>query len=251
MNMYLRFNKIAFAVFVLQSLFANAQDQNYVPTYTQPPVAKTLNKNIAGKGILSVQVLAGLSFDNIKPGILAIQGKTTKEVSVGLGGGLGIDAYVGKQLNKDFRFGVHVGFQRAGSEPVLKDATVRFLRFFVMPMLNANIKINDVSSINIGLGGYASFGSSFLVEPPKTDTSKILKITYKPNIGMAFHVQYEAQVSDEVSFFAGLRFHWVTLEVDEVTLGGAKAILLPQGKSTFDNINGGGVALQFGLNYFF
>jgi len=58
-------------------------------------------------------------------------------------------------------------------------------------------------------------------------------------------------VGENFSVFGGLRFHWVNLEVNDVLYGGQKVTLNPAGASVFNNINGGGVTLQFGANYFF
>ena len=251
-NMYKKRNFAALALLFFSSQI-QAQDDNYVPTPVKPVESLLGPKTagIPGKGILGFQVLLGASYDNIKPGIQAVKDKDTSDVTIGPGGGTGIDIYAGKQLNKIFRFGLNAGFMIARGAPPLKDATVRYTRFYVTPVLNAGIKLNAESYINIGLGGYASFGNSLFIKAPAGQPITKFEITYKPNIGVVSHIQYENLVGENFSVFIGLRFHWVNLEVNEVTAGGVKRSLNPILAAIFNNKNGGGVALQFGMNYFF
>jgi hypothetical protein len=133
--------------------------------------------------------------------------------------------------------------------PEIKDVTIRFSRIVLMPVLSTGIKLNEESYINIGMGAYASFGNSLYIKVP-SDTIPAVKISYKPNLGLVSHLQYENMVGENFSIFGGLRFHWVNLDVNDILVGGRRATLNAAGASVFNNINGGGVTLQFGLNYF-
>ena len=241
------------SIYIVLNLFiifqSHAQETNYVPEKPDQIIIPAKSSSLVGKGILGIQVLIGGSYENIKPGINAVKGKDTTEVEFGPGGGIGMEIYGGKQLDKIFRFGLHAGFMVSSGIPPIKDLTIRYTRFYAMPVLNAGIRLNSESQINIGIGGYASFGNSLYIKVP-SDTILSLKIVYKPNFGVVSHIQYEHTI-ENCSFFGGLRFHWVNLEVGEILAGGRRATLTPSGNATFNNKNGGGVALQFGMNYFF
>jgi len=149
---------IIFALFFY--FHAKAQDTTYVQAKPFQSLLGQKSAGIPGKGIIGAQLMLGASYDNIKPGISAIKGNDTTDVEIGPGGGVGLDVYVGKQLDKIFRFGLHAGFIMSNGTPEIKDVTIRFSRIVLMPVLSAGIKLNEESYLNIGMGAYASFANS-------------------------------------------------------------------------------------------
>lgn len=150
-----------------------------------------------------------------------------------------------------FAWGVLAGFQRSMGNPEIEDATIRFNKFYLIPSLNLTIPFNEKNALNLGAGLFFSFGNSLLIKPPKNVQSPTVEITYKNNFGTAAHINYEYLFVENVSFFAGLRLHWVGLEVNEVKLGSNLARLTPAGNRQLNNLNGGGAGLSFGFNFFF
>lgn len=170
---------------------------------------------------------------------------------LGPGGGLGLEIYGGKQHTQYFRLGIRGGFQYATGTPEIKDATIRFLKYYVIPEVNFSIPFYQRNSIDLGIGLFASFGNSLLLKAPKGVNFKQVEISYKPNIGAATHLYYQRLITEKATFFGGLRFHWVNLEVSEITIGSSQATLTPSGEKQYNNKNGGGVGLVFGFNFFF
>lgn len=224
---------------------------------TNKPLPITTNSTVhptQGKGIFSVQLLAGGGFDNIKTGVIAIKNNNsndTTEITLAPGGGLGIELFGGQQLSKIFRLGLYAGFQYTSGVPAIDEGTVRFRKFYVAPMLHTQIRFNEKNSISVGLGAMINFANSLLIKPPSSVNQPSVEITYKTTGGFSCQLHYEYQLTDKSAFFGGFRLHWADLKVDEVLLGGNKALLTPSGESQFNNKNGGGANLLVGIQFFF
>lgn len=241
--------------FLMVSMVALSQEYTNPSTVIDPlPITTTPDYGRAGKGIFGVQFFGGGSYDHINTGIVAVSQKNTNDsmdVMLGPGGGLGIEIYGGKQLSKVFRMGIHGGFQYASGTPEIKGATIRYLKYYVMPMVNFSIPFNQKNGLNLGLGVFTSFGNSLKIEAPSGLNFKPVEITYKPNVGFASHLTYEYMMTEKAAFVVGLRFHWVDLEVSDISIGNSKGVLSANGEKRFNNLNGGGVAFLFGYNFFF
>lgn len=207
-----------------------------------------------GKGIFSLQFLAGGGFDDIKTGVIAVKNNNsndTTEITLAPGGGLGLEFFGGQQLSKTFRLGLYAGFQYTPETPAIDEGTIRFRKFYVAPMLHTYIRFNEKHSISLGLGAMINFANNLLIKPPSSVNQPSAEISYKNNVGFTSQLHYEYQISDKSAFFGGLRLHWADLKVEEVFLGGNKAYLTPTGESQFNNKNGGGANLVFGIQFFF
>jgi len=222
-------------------------DVKVKPSYANGTIAM-------GNGVFGIQLTGGISYDEVKSGYTAVQKNNpsiTEDIKVGPGGGTGFEIYMGRKLNKVFRIGLHVGYQSASGTPEIKGATVRFSKFYLLPMMNLGIPIRTKNHLNIGLGSYISFANKYNIKPPPSSADPRIEVYYKPNAGIATHFTYEHSFAPAASFYTGLRFHWTTLVVDHVDVNGQQIILNSKVKSLFDNKNGGGVAFVLGLNFIF
>ncbi|HRH33997.1 MAG TPA: hypothetical protein PKY12_03020 [Catalimonadaceae bacterium] len=218
------------------------------------PITSEQKPKLAGKGIFGMQVIAGASYDRINTGVEAVNSKNSndrEDVYLGPGGGFGLEIYGGKQMSRLFRLGVHAGFQYATGTPEIKDAIIRYRKFYVLPMASMTLPFNENHSLNFGLGGMATFGNSLLIEPPKSVSDPTVEITYQPNFGVASHLYYEYRILEANSFFTGLRFNWSQITVSDVKIGSRKGVLTPDGEKRYNNKNGGGVTFVMGFNFFF
>jgi len=183
-------------------------------------------------------------------------GITTENEKIMMSGGGGIGGILnigyGLAPEWDISFGAQI--QNSSLMPKVENASANFLRIAIMTNIKYRIPVSSSGLINFGGGLSYYFPGDLDIDLTQVSGGAHNIFGYDNSLGFQIFGEYEGFFSENFSWLIGLKYSWVTYELNSAKSNGIDIPIdyLPMEiKDEIENLDGSSVDLVISLIYYF
>jgi hypothetical protein len=183
-------------------------------------------------------------------------GRTTDndEISISGGGGVGGKLIFGYRLSPKLDLNLGIIIQNSSLKPNVKNADGKFFRTALIANMKYRIQIFSSSLINLGGGFGYYFPGDLDIDVSEISGGAHNIYGYDNSLGFHLLAEYEGFFRKDISWSIGLQYSTVSYDIKSAKSNGITIPLDQLPASVRDEVgelDGGGVDLLLGVNYYF
>ena len=183
-------------------------------------------------------------------------GRTTDndEISISGGGGVGGQLIIGYRLSPTFDLNLGVAIQNSSLKPDVENADGKFFRTALLANIKYRIQISSSSLINVGGGFGYYFPGELDIDASEISGGAHNIYEYDNSPGIHLLAEYEGFFRKDFSWSIGLQYSIVSYDIKSAKSNEITVPLDQLPASVRDEVgelDGSGVDLRIGVNYYF
>jgi hypothetical protein len=174
---------------------------------------------------------------------------TGTNVYISPGGGVAYGLRLGYTFNTNYDITCGLSYQTSDLSQVLENAYGNFQRLILGAAAEGLFPLGKRHFFGLG-AGVNSYTHNLLKFDSRKMNNELLRLEYKDAVGYQLSAEWRMIVR-RFLISAGLKYYNVDYHLDQVTLNGLPAVLIPGSGEDYSNLDGSGIDLEFGFGILF